>query len=127
MVRKLRVHRRAHTRRFRGRRVHVSSSTFYTKDRGKKGRTPLEKRWSRKVKISNLHKLTGYKIRYPAKRRRRVLVHEVIQRGGGRKATRSTFRTLGFQRNRNPSRKAKKIFKADANYIGKKYGFRIKK
>lgn len=127
MVRKIRVHRQSHTRRVNGRKVRVKASTFYTKDRGKKGKTPLKKRWSRKIKVQKLHKISGYKIAYPAKRRRRALVHEVIQRGGGKKGTRSTFRTLGYLKNINTGRKAKKTFKADANWVGRRYGYKIKK
>lgn len=94
-------------------------------DRGAKGKTRKNRQWSKKIKIPKLHKIIGYGKDVPAKRRHGRLVHEVIQRGGGKKGTLSTFRTLGFLRNVNPDKETKKVFKTDANWLGRKYGYKI--
>lgn len=101
-------------------------SSWKVKDRGKKGRTPKAEQWSRKIKIPAIHKISGYQTDYPSLRRQRALIHEVIQRGGGKKGTLSTFRTLNYLKNLSASRKADKVFKKDANYVGRKYGYKIK-
>lgn len=122
-MRMIKVRRRPYVREGR---IKVKGTVFKTPDRGKPFKTPLAKQWSRKVIVPPLHAIHGYKVAYPVMRRQRALTHEVIQRKGGRKGTLSTFRTLNYLRNLSADRKADAVFKQDANWVGRKYKYKVK-
>ena len=103
-------------------RAHARKKRWPTKDRGKKGKTPKSKKW---LKKKMLVKISGYHIDLPVERRHSRLIHAMISRGGGRAGTRSVFRELVALHNVNPDAHAKAVFKEDANWVGKKYGFHL--
>lgn len=122
-MRMIKVRRRPYVREGR---IKVKGTVFKTPDKGKIGRTTGVAAWSKKVVVPPLHAIHGYKVAYPAERRQRALTHEVIQRKGGRKGTLSTFRTLNYLRNLSADRKADAVFKQDANWVGRKYKYKVK-
>lgn len=104
--------------------AHARRKRWPIEDRGKPGKTRKSAQWSKDVKIPPMHKISGYGIDKADERRRGALVHEVIQRGGGRKGTVSTLRTLRFLMNLNPSTRSDKVMAKDYNYLAKKYHFK---
>ena len=103
-------------------RAHARKHKWSAKDQGKKGKTPKSKQF---IKKGMLVKISGYHIDLPVERRHSRLLHAAISRGAGRKGARSVFRELVALHNVNPSPHAKAVFKEDANWIGKKYGFHL--
>ena len=103
--------------------AHAKKKHWKVPDRGKKGPTPESKKF---LKKGMLVKISGYHVKLAADRRHSRLVHAVISRGDGRKGTLSVFRELVALHNVNPDLHSKAIFKEDANWIGRKYGYHIK-
>lgn len=142
MVRKILVKRKGHYRRGHVKKVRrkkvlvkptmVKGSVYFTKDRGAPGKTHGSKAWSKKVKIPKSHEIVGYKIALPSKKRHTLLKSEVKERaksgaarfkklGKLKEGALSVKRYLGYQKNLNPSRKAKKTFGEDIKFVERKY------
>ena len=102
--------------------AHAKKHRWPTKDQGAKGKMPKSKKWLQKGMIV---KISGYHVALPIERRHSRLLHAAISRGAGRKGARSVFRELVALHNVNPNAHAAAIFKEDANWIGKKYGFHL--
>lgn len=106
--------------------------SWSAKDRGKKGRTPIHKRWSRKIKRKPSHKIVDYSIDLPMRKRRSLLNKEAKQRadygaarfeslGKMKEGALSTKRTLQQVVNVNPSRKSDRIMKKDIKFLERKF------
>lgn len=106
--------------------------SWSTKDRGAKGRTPMHKRWSRKIHRKPSHKIVDYSIGLPMQKRRRLLRKEVKQRadygaarfkslGKMKEGALSTKRTLQSIVNVNPNRKSDKVMKKDIKFLERKF------
>lgn len=102
--------------------AHMKKRMWLTKDRGRKGKTRLKARWSRKVHVPPQHKIVGYTTSAPLSKRLAALRKEVRQRGGGRKGVISTARTLQMITNLNPSRKSDRVMKKDIKRIAPTWG-----
>lgn len=92
------------------------------KDRGKKGKTPKDKQWSKKLDIPNSHKVEGYSIDKSPKARLVALRKEMSKRGGGKKGSISTARTLQMVVNLNPDKKSDKVMEGDIQKIAPGWG-----
>ena len=136
MARKIYAHRRTPIWRHSGASkgwARARKDTWQVPDKGKTGRTPWKKQWSKDIKVRKSHKIEGYKISRPWKKRKAALNKEVNERakyGAARYDSKnkqeegalSTKRTLQMIANKNPRREADRTLKKDIRYLERKYG-----
>ena len=103
-----------------GKKIHIKATrvkptTYKTKDRGARGKTPASKRWfhaKRKLKVGNRE----WKATHQAKSRRSVLSSLVKKRGYA-----TVIRELNVLRNVTTDRKTKQAAESDMKWLKKKY------
>lgn len=112
--------------------AHSRKDNWFVPDKGKKGKTKISARWSRKIKNKPSHKIVDYSIDLPQKKRRTLLRREVKERadygaarfkslGKMKEGGLSTKRTLQKIVNLNPNRRSDKIMKKDIKFLEQRY------
>lgn len=116
---KLRVTRKAHRRKPYRKRTGVrvkgstvKKATYFTKDKGAPGRTPVARRWF----VAEKGALKGWKAEMPATKRRTILNRMVRTDSYA-----TTIRRLNALKNVSTSRKADASASADMAYLRNKY------